>query len=165
MDAGGEARCESCYDDKDETSQVQEKRFQEQRRRRTVLRPGLGGRWRSNVDRVLRARGKMMKNKANGPSDWLVTGMLHELPMQSLYEITHWLWKKIQERMSCPCSVDNSTLEKGVLGVWAIALVSVLAERYAAVMVGLLQAEPEPIEWKEFHVGAERRGQLRAHAA
>ena len=33
---------------------------------------------------------------------------------------------------------------------------SVLAKWYAAVVVGLLHKEPEPIEWKELHVGAER---------
>ena len=34
---------------------------------------------------------------------------------------------------------------------------SVLAKWSAAVVVGLLHEEPEPIEWKELHVGAERR--------
>ena len=33
---------------------------------------------------------------------------------------------------------------------------SVLAKCYAAVAVGLLHGELEPIEWKELHVGAER---------
>ena len=40
------------------------------------------------VDRVLRARGKMMKNKANGPSD-LVTEMPQNLPMEAVDEVTH----------------------------------------------------------------------------
>ena len=40
------------------------------------------------VDRVLRARGKTMKNKAYGRSDYLVTEMLQEIPMESVYEIT-----------------------------------------------------------------------------
>ena len=30
------------------------------------------------------------------------------------------------------------------------------AKSYAAVVVGLLQEEPEPIEWKDLHVGAKR---------
>ena len=33
---------------------------------------------------------------------------------------------------------------------------SVLAKWYAAVAVGLLHEEPEPIGWKELHVAAER---------
>ena len=35
------------------------------------------------VDRLLGAWGKMMKNKAHGPGDCLVTEMLRELPMES----------------------------------------------------------------------------------
>ena len=42
------------------------------------------------VDRVLSSRGKMMQKKVNGPSDCSVTEMLQELPMESVYEITHW---------------------------------------------------------------------------
>ena len=37
----------------------------------------------------------------------------------------------------------------------AIAMMSVLAKWYAAVVVGLLQEEPEPVEWRELYVGAE----------
>ena len=33
---------------------------------------------------------------------------------------------------------------------------SALAKWHATVVVGLLHAEPEPTEWKELHVGAER---------
>ena len=40
--------------------------------------------------------------------------------------------------------------------IWGYALTSVLAKCYAVVAVGLLHEEPEPIEWKELHVGAER---------
>ena len=31
-----------------------------------------------------------MKNKSNGPADCLVTGMLQCLPMETVYEVTHW---------------------------------------------------------------------------
>ena len=41
-------------------------------------------------------------------------------------------------------------------GFWAIALMSVLQKWYVVVVVvGLLQEEPEPIERKDLHVGAE----------
>ena len=63
--------------------------------------------------------------------------------------------------MSCSCSVEkkpDAKLEKGTRGVRAIALMSVLAEWYAAVMVGLLQEEPEPIEWKGIDCRLEKKG-------
>ena len=34
-----------------------------------------------------------MKNKANGPADWLETDMLQCLPMETVYEVTHWFEK------------------------------------------------------------------------
>ena len=70
--------------------------------------------------------------------------------------------------MSSANGVDNSfyvlvflkkldaKLEKGIREFLAIALVSLLAKWYAAVVVGLLHEEPDPIELKEQHVGAER---------
>ena len=57
---------------------------------------------------------------------------------------------------------SDAKLEKGTWGrgrggeaVRAVALMSVLAEWYVAVMVGLLQEEPELVEWKALAVGAE----------
>ena len=55
------AHCERCKDDKDETSKMQEERIEEQRHR---------GAWTPRkveiiVDRVLRVRGRVMRNKAN----------------------------------------------------------------------------------------------------
>ena len=122
----------------------------------------MGGRWRSNVDRVLTARGKMMKNKANGPSE------MQELPIESLDEITHLFGTRFRGESRALAALTTLRWRKGVRGGgggWAIALMSVLAEWYAAVIVGLLQEEPELIEWKELHVGGgEGGGQLRAHA-
>ena len=46
--------------------------------------------------------------------------------------------------------------KNGIRGFPAIALMSVLAKCYAAVVVGLLHEGPEPGEWKELHVGDER---------
>ena len=106
----------------------------------------------------------LMKSEADGSVDCLVTEMLQELPMKSVDEITHWFGVRfiIQRRMLSPSSVANSTfkkldakLEKGDSGVRALALMSVLAKRHAAVVGRLLQ-EAEPIEWKELHIGAER---------
>ena len=47
---------------------------------RTHALPGQGRRTRITVDRVLRARRKMTKNKANSPADCLVTEMLQWRP-------------------------------------------------------------------------------------
>ena len=58
-------------DDKDKTSQVQAERIRGQRWRGDSLEA-------LTVDRVFRARGKMMKIKANGPRDCLVTEMLQK---------------------------------------------------------------------------------------
>ena len=65
----GEAHCERCYDDKAETTQVQAKRIL--RRRTCGDRQEALQRHRImiTVDGVLRARGKMLRNKANGPAD------------------------------------------------------------------------------------------------
>ena len=65
------AHCERCYDDKAETPEVQAERIRRQRcsgDRRVALQ---GRRVTITVDRVLRARGKMLRNKANGPADCL----------------------------------------------------------------------------------------------
>ena len=95
-------------DDKDETTLMQEVRTQERRR-------GDGpAAWTKRkveitVDRVLRPRGTMTKNMANGPRNCMVTEVLQVLPVESVYEITHWLEKKIHRRTSCSCSVEPST--------------------------------------------------------
>ena len=52
------------------------------------------------VDRVLRARGKMKKNEANGPVDCLVAEMLQCLPTETAYEVACWFGQTIQRRMS-----------------------------------------------------------------
>ena len=61
---------------------MQAERIQEQRRRRDSLVAWRMKKVEITVDRVLRARGKMEKNKANGPGDCLVTEMLRELHFQ-----------------------------------------------------------------------------------
>ena len=43
---------------------------------------------------------------------------------------------------------------KGGEDVRSVALMSVLAKCYAAVVVRVLQEEPEPVEWRDLHVGA-----------
>ena len=40
-----------------------------------------------SVDKVLRARGKMLRNKANGTADCLVTEMLRCLPTETIQEV------------------------------------------------------------------------------
>ena len=125
-----------------------------------------GRRIQITADWVLRARGKMMKNKANGPADCLVTEMLQCSPLETVYEVTHWFEKRF--RGECPaqklakfcawCFSRNLTpsLRKDFRGLRAIALLSVFSEWYTTVLVDLLHEEKEPVEWKALHVGAER---------
>ena len=72
------AHCEKYYDDKKETSAVQAVRIHYQRSSGKYS-------FQITVDRVLRARKKFMKIKANGPADCLVTEMLQCLPMETQY--------------------------------------------------------------------------------
>ena len=73
-----------------EMPEVQAARVLYQRNRGDSLITLQDRRRRITVERVLRARGKMMKNKANGPADCLETEMLQRLPMETVYEVTHW---------------------------------------------------------------------------
>ena len=63
-----------------------------------IVWPLSGIRTRITIDRVLRARGKMMKNKANGPADCLVTEMLQCLSIETVYEVTR-VREAIQRRV------------------------------------------------------------------
>ena len=92
---------ERCYDNKDETSEVQAERTREQRCRGDSLVAWQGRRVQITNDRVLRARGKLMKNTANGPSDCLVTEMLRNLPMEAVHEIDHRFGKSQRSGKFC----------------------------------------------------------------
>ena len=63
------AHCAKCHDDKTETSEVQAERTRYQRSRGDNLVALHGRRIQITVDRVLRARVNIMKNKAKGPAD------------------------------------------------------------------------------------------------
>ena len=76
-------QCEKCCDDKIETPESQAERIRDQRCRGDSLVALQGRRTQIRINKVLRARGKMMKNKANGPADRLVTEMLQWLPMEA----------------------------------------------------------------------------------
>ena len=73
--------CKKCYEDKDETSQVQAERIRHQLGRVDSLVAWKGRKVEITVDGVLRARERMMKNNARGPSDCLATEMLQQLSM------------------------------------------------------------------------------------
>ena len=66
------------------TTLMQEVRIQEHRHREDSLAVWTGRKVESTVARVLRVRGKMMKNRAHGPSDCFVTEILQELPITGL---------------------------------------------------------------------------------
>ena len=55
-----------------------------------------------SVDKVLRARGKMLGNKANGAADCLVTEMLRCLPTETIYEVAHWFAKRFRGECRAP---------------------------------------------------------------
>ena len=112
-----------------------------------------GRRVQITVNRVLRARGKMLRGKSNGPADCLVVEMLSRLPTEVIYEVTHWFQKRFEGVF---LKKPDARLEKGLRGFGAIALLSVFSKCYTTVLVDLLHEEKEPIEWMSLHVGAER---------
>ena len=104
-----------------------------------------------------------MKNKANGPSDCLVTEMLQTFPIESVCEITH-RFEEMERRAPQTWNVlrlvflkmPDARQEKNLRGLRAVALMCVLSKWYTLVLVGLLHEETEPIEWEGLHVGAGR---------
>ena len=90
------AHCEKGYHDKNETSEVQAERIRHQRSHGDSLAALQGQHLQITVDRVLPARRKMMKNKANGPANCLVTAMLQCLQMDTVYEVAHWFEKRFR---------------------------------------------------------------------
>ena len=49
------------------------------------------------VDKVLRARGKMLRSKANGPAECLLTEMLQCLPTETVYVVVCWHEKRFKD--------------------------------------------------------------------
>ena len=94
----------------------------------------------------------MMKNKANGQRDSLVTELMPNLPMKAVYEVAHWFAK----RFNGECLAPVAKLERGLRGFRAIALLSVFSQWYTKVLVDLLRVE-------EFARWGRERSQLRAH--
>ena len=96
------AHCERCYDYKAETLEVQAERIRRQTisgDRRVALQ---GRRVTITVDKVLRARGNMLRNKANGPADCLVAETLQCQPTETVYEVTHWFDKRFKGECRAP---------------------------------------------------------------
>ena len=95
----------------------------------------------------------------------MVSEILRELPMETVYEVTHWFGKRFRGECWAPaaCKIlrfwclkkPDAKLEKVMQGVRVIALMSVLAKWYAAVVVGLLHDEPELVGgMEEFALGS-----------
>ena len=145
------AQCERCYDDKTETPEVQAERFRRQRIRGDRRVSTQGRRVTITVGEVLRARGDVLRNKANGPGSvyrqrtrWRIgstSGLKENVVHQRRGKFTALFLKK-----------PDARLEKGLRGFRAI-LLSVFSEWYTAVLVDLLHEEKE---WRKLHVGAER---------
>ena len=135
------AHCERCYDDKEETSEVQAEKIPSQRRRR---------------DHCVAPEGRRL------PSD----GNAAVSPDGNCVRGSTLVRQAFPKRAPCPGGVESSTprvpqkpdakLEKGLRGFRAIALLSVFSNWYTTVLVDMLHEEKEPSEWKRMHVGAER---------
>ena len=101
----------------------------------------------------MRAQGKMMRKKAGGPADCLVTEMLQCL---LVHEVTHWFEKRFKGECRAPeawkilrqvfLQKPDASLEKGLRGFRAVALRSVFSTSYTTVLVELVHEEKEPIE-------------------
>ena len=86
-------QCETCWDNKDEMSEVQAGRIRDRRRTGDRLVAWSGRKVEVTVDSVLHARCAMMEKKANGPRDCMVTEMVQNLPMVAVLEAAHWFAK------------------------------------------------------------------------
>ena len=160
------AHCERCHDDKAETSEVQAERIRRQRVSGDRRVAPQGRRVQITVNSVLRARGKVLRNKANGPTDCLVTEMLQCLPTETVYVVAHWFDKRFKGECRAPEAWTilrlvflmklDAKLEQGLRGFRAIAVLSAFSEWYTTVLVELLHEEKESVEWKSLSVGAER---------
>ena len=156
--------CEQSYADGVEILEMQVEWFREQRSRGESLT-----RWQKRelvitVDSAERATGRMMMNKSSSPKDCIVTEVV--IPMSCVYEITHWFNRRLKGLHTAPVAwkvlrlvflkKPDAKLEKDIRGFRAIALMSVWAKWYCAVLVEMLHEEEEPSEWKLLNVGAER---------
>ena len=90
------AHCERSYNDKEETPDVQAERILGQRRWGDLCVALQERRVMITVDKVLRARGKMLRNKAIGPAGCMVTEMMQGLPTETVYEAAHWFDKRFR---------------------------------------------------------------------
>ena len=104
---------EKCFDDKSKIPEVQAERIREQRCRGDSVVAFQGRRVQITVDRVIRARGKILKGKSNGFADCFVVEMLSRLPTVVVYEVTHWFQKRFMG-ISRP-------LKPGVFYVWYLS--------------------------------------------
>ena len=157
---------EKFHDDKSETSEKQAERIRVQRCRGDSAVAVQGRRLQITVNRVLRARGKMLLGKSSGPANCLVVEMLSRLPTEVIYEVTHWFQMRFQGDCRVPeawCILrlvflkkPDASSEKGLRGFRVIASLSVFSKWHTTVLVDLLHEDKEPIEWMSLQVGAER---------
>ena len=125
MDRGGQSTLKKSCDEKMETSEVQVERIRYQGSRGDSF-------VQSTVDRVLRARKKMMKNKANGPADCLVTVMLQCLRTETRYEAAYWFEKRFKGKCRAPEAWT-------ILRLVFLKKPNVFSKWYTTVLVDLLQ--------------------------
>ena len=147
------AHCERCYDDKEETSEMQAERFRRQRRSGDRRVAHQGHRVMITVDKV-----QMLRNKANGPADCLVTEMLQCLLTETTYEVAHCVDKRFKGECRAPeaWKILRLVFLEKACEFRVIALLCVFSKWNTIVVVDMLHDEKEPSEWKRLHVGAER---------
>ena len=98
------AHCERCYDDRAETSEVQAEMIRRQRvsgERRVAMQ---GRRMMISRQSSARTWCEMLRNKANGPADCLVTEMLRCLPTETVYEVAY----RFDKRFKGECRVPDA---------------------------------------------------------
>ena len=160
--------CEKCYDDKTGTSEVQAERIRHQRSGGDSLVALQGP--RVNGDRRAALQGRQIQITVDRGS----SRSEECLPMETLFEVSHWFDKRFKTRMSGPeawqvlrlvfLKKPDAKLEnQGLRGFRAITLLSLFSEWYATVLVDLLLEEKKPVEMEEFARGSRER-RLRTHA-
>ena len=150
--------CEQSYADGVEILEMQVEWFREQRSRGESLTSWQKRELVITVDSVVRATGRMMMNKSSSPKDCIVTEVVRETPMSCVYEITHWFIRRLKGLHTAPVAwkvlrlvflkTPDAKHEKDIRGFRAIALMSVWAKWYCAVLVEMLHEEEEPSQWK-----------------
>ena len=108
----------------------------------------------------------MLRNKANGLADCLVTEMLQCLPTQTVYEVAHWFDKRFKRECGAPeawkilrlvfLKKARRQARTRPTRVPCDSTAECVSKWYTTVLVHLFHEENAPVVWEGLHVGAER---------